>query len=145
MNRASPEAKKLAKRLIALEKSGRKATGTNPLPVFHATELLRPQLAILMGNGGYRAMMARSLVLGGEEIPWLHAIHVKSDGSLEGLADIHSQLNNGDFLEGRVVLLAQLFGLLVAFIGEALTLRIVREVWPKVFLDDLDFSNGGTK
>jgi hypothetical protein len=37
------------------------------------------------------------------------------------------------------VLLAQLLGLLVAFIGKNLTLRLVGEVWPKAALDDLDF------
>jgi hypothetical protein len=47
--------------------------------------------------------------------------------------------------EGRVVLLAQLLGLLVAFIGESLTLRLVLEVWPKVPLEDLELSNGDKK
>jgi len=44
-----------------------------------------------------------------------------------------------------VTLLAQLLGLLVTFIGEALTVRLVREVWPKVPLDDLDFGNAGQR
>jgi hypothetical protein len=42
-----------------------------------------------------------------------------------------------------VVLLAQLLGLLVAFIGENLTLRLMREVWPKVPLNELDFASEG--
>ena len=33
-------------------------------------------------------------------------------------------------------------GLLVAFIGQSLTLHLVREVWPKAPLDDLDFGKG---
>ena len=143
MNRATPETRKLAARLIALEKSVNKPADRKLVPTFDATDRLRPQLATLMGNGGFRSLMARSLALGGEEVPWLHAIHVKADGSLEGLADIHGRLKTGEFLEGRVVLLAQLFGLMVAFIGETLTLRLVREVWPKVPLDDLDFSRNG--
>ena len=56
--------------------------------------------------------------------------------------NLHAQLDPDEFSEGGVVLLAQLLGLLVAFIGENLTLRLVREVWPKVPLDDLDFGNG---
>jgi hypothetical protein len=39
-----------------------------------------------------------------------------------------------------VALLAQLLGLLVAFIGESLTLRLVREVWPPVTLGNLNAS-----
>jgi hypothetical protein len=33
----------------------------------------------------------------------------------------------------------------VAFIGENSTLRVVREVWPKVLLDGLDFGTEGNK
>jgi len=47
--------------------------------------------------------------------------------------------------EGRVVLLAQLLGLLVAFIGEDLTLRLVREVWPKLSINDVNFGKGDEK
>jgi hypothetical protein len=34
--------------------------------------------------------------------------------------------------DGGIVLVAQLLGLLVAFVGERLTLKIVREVWPNL-------------
>jgi hypothetical protein len=45
--------------------------------------------------------------------------------------------------EGSVVLVAQLLALLVAFIGENLTLRMVREVWPKLpQINDLDLRKG---
>ena len=49
-------------------------------------------------------------------------MHVKADGSLEGVEEHHAQLDPDELFEGRVVLLAQLLGLLVAFIGENLTL-----------------------
>jgi hypothetical protein len=44
--------------------------------------------------------------------------------------------------EGGVVLVAQLLGLLVAFVGERLTLKIVREVWPNLLnhIDSGDLS-----
>ena len=65
-------------------------------------------------------------------------MHVKADGSLEGLDELGAQVDPDEIFEGCVVLLAQLLGLLVAFIGENLTLRLVREVWPKLSLNDLD-------
>jgi hypothetical protein len=68
---------------------------------------------------------------------------VKADGSLEGLEELNAKRNPDELFEGGVVLVAQLLGLLVAFIGETLTLRFVREVWPEVPLDDLDFGKGG--
>jgi hypothetical protein len=41
-----------------------------------------------------------------------------------------------------VVLVAQLLGLLVTFIGEDLTLGLVREIWPKLSLDKSGFGKG---
>jgi hypothetical protein len=55
------------------------------------------------------------------------------------LDELGPQVGPDEIFEGRVVLLAQLLGLLVAFIGELLTLRLVRDVWPKLSLNDLDF------
>ena len=131
-----------AKRLIAYETGGNKSSGTKTPAAFHVCEKLRPHLATLMGNAGFRALLSRALALASAEVPWLRAVHVKADGSLEGLEELHAQLDPEEFAEGRVVLLAQLLGLLVAFIGEDLTLRLVREVWPKLPLNDLDFGKG---
>jgi hypothetical protein len=47
-----------------------------------------------------------------------------------------------NFFEGRIVLLAQLLGLLVAFIGENLAVRLVREAFPKAPVNNLDLVNG---
>jgi hypothetical protein len=41
--------------------------------------------------------------------------------------------------EGRVVLLAQLLELLITFVGATMTLRMLRDVWPKVSTQDLNF------
>jgi hypothetical protein len=131
-----------AKRLIADEARGNKPAGTKTPADFNACEKLRPNLALLMGNAGYRALLSRALALAQAEVPWLRAVHVKTDGSLEKVEEHHAQLDLDELFEGRVVLLAQLLGLLVAFIGENLTLRLVREVWLQAQLDDLDFDDG---
>jgi hypothetical protein len=36
--------------------------------------------------------------------------------------------------------MAQLLGLLIAFIGESLMLRLVREIWPRLPIADLNAS-----
>ena len=110
---------------------------------FHVVDKLRPHLAALMGNGGFRALLARALVLAGAEVSWLRAVHVRVDGTLEGVEAIRAQLDPTEFLEGRIVLLAQLLGLLVAFIGPSLTSRLMGEIWPQVALKNMDFGNGG--
>jgi hypothetical protein len=142
MNRSTHETRTFAKRLIAYEARGNGSSETNKSLGFHVAEKLHPYLAALMGSGGFQALLSRSLALATAEVPWLSAVQVKADGSLEGLDKIHGQLDPDRFLEGQVVLLAQLLGLLKAFIGEILTLRLLRDVWPKFPLNDLEFGNG---
>jgi hypothetical protein len=129
-----------AKRLIICEANGSKSAKTNAPNSFNICEKLRPQLAPLMGDGGFRALLARALALAAAEVPWLRAIKVEPDGSLRGLEELPADLDLGALFEGRVVLLARLLGLMVAFIGEDLTLRLAREAWPKASLKDLELS-----
>jgi hypothetical protein len=143
MNRATAEIRNLAKRLADIESEGKKSSEARTLGAFHACEKLRPSLASLMGNGGFRALFSRALALAGAEIPWLRVANVKADGYLEGLEELDAKANPEKIFEGGVVLLAQLLGLLVAFIGESLTLRLVREVWPEVSVSDLNSGKGG--
>jgi hypothetical protein len=131
-----------ANHLIAHETRNKSSEAKAPA-VFRVTDKLRPQLAMLMGNGGFRALLARALALANEEVHWLRAVHVKADGTLEGLEELHAQLDPAEFLEGDVVLLAQLLGLLVAFIGPNLTSRLVGEIWPRFPLDVMYLGNGG--
>jgi hypothetical protein len=139
MNRATPRLRDVAKRLILAEAARTKSPAKDVTDAFPVTDKLRPQLATLMGHGGVRALIGRALVLAMQEVSWLRALHVNADGDLEGLAALGAQLDPADYLEGRMVLLAQLLGLLVAFIGPGLTLRLVSEIWPKIPLKDIDF------
>src|SRR5450759_277477 len=129
-------------RLISYETTKNKSSETKTSTAFLVGEKLRPQLAALMGNVGFRALLSRALALSSAEIPWLRAVQVKADGSFEALDKLGAQVDPDKIFEGRAVLLAQLLGLLVAFIGENLTLRLVREVWPKLSLNDVDLGTG---
>ena len=142
MSRATPKMRDFAERLIAYETRGNKSSETKPQAGFLVGEKLRQQLATLMGNAGFRALLSRALALGNAEVPWLRAMHVQADGSLEGLDELGAQVHRDEIFEGGVVLLAQLLGLLVAFIGEELTLRLVREAWPELSLNNFDFGKG---
>ena len=133
-----------AGRLIAFEAKGNKSSESKSRLAFSVGEKMRPPLATLMGKAGFRALLSRALALASEEVPWLRAVHVKADGSLEGMneLELEAQVDPEEIFDGRIVLLAQLIGLLVAFIGEILTLQLVREVWPKLSLNNLDFGKG---
>ena len=134
-----------AERLIAHETKGNKSSATKPSAAFLVVEKLRPLLANLMGNAGFRALLSRSLALANAEVSWLRTVQVQSDGSLKGLDELEAQVDRNEFFEGRVVLLAIFLGLLVAFIGEKLTLQLAREVWPKLSLNDSNVSKGSKK
>ena len=135
----------VAMRLIVHEARGNKPSVAKAAADFSTCEKLGPHLATLVGNGGYQALLSRALALAQAEVPWLSAVHVKADGTLEGVEAHYAQLGPDKFFEGRVVLFAQLLGLLVAFIGGDLTLRLVREVWPNAKLDGLEFGTEGKK
>ena len=132
----------IAERLIAYETRANKSSGAKIPVACLVSQKLHPPLATLMGDTGFRSLLSRALVLAGTDVAWLRAVHVKSDGSLEGLDELETQLDPDELLEGCVVLLAQLLGLLTTFIGAQLTLRLARDVWPKLSLNDLDFGKG---
>jgi hypothetical protein len=140
MSHVSKKMRNFAKRLVVSEVNGNNSAKATTSDAFSLCEKLRPQLATLMGNGGFRALRSRALALASAEISWLRTLHVEPDGALGGLEGIPPQLDSDSRLEGIAVLLAQLLGLLVAFIGENLTLRLVREIWPKAPHDNLNLA-----
>ena len=86
-----------------------------------------------MGIEGFRSLLSRSLALGGAEVPSLCALQIEANGSLKRLEEGAFESRAGS--DGQAVLVAQLLGLLLTFIGPALTLRLLRDIWPK--LDNL--------
>lgn len=143
MSRAFPTMQIFAKRLMALEAGGDKSYRTKMLIGFHVCEKLHPNLAVFMGKTGFHALLTRSLALTALEFPWLRTVRVKDDWSLDGLEELQMQISQDELFSGGVALLAHLLELLVTFIGEVFTVRLVRVVWPKVSVDDLDLGVGG--
>ena len=143
MSRATPRTRDFAKRLVAYESRGNSSSGTESPAAFYVCEKLRPQLAALMGKTGFHTLLSRALAVANAEDAWLRAVHVKADGSLGGLDEREAVVDPVLMAEGSVVLVSQLLGLLVAFVGEKLTLQMVREVWPTLSLNDLDFDKVG--
>jgi hypothetical protein len=128
----------VAERLIAHEAKVGTSSEVRTAAAFPVCEKLRPHLATLLGNTGFHALLSRALALANVEVPWLRALQVNADGSLDGLDKIEGQAGLEEIAEGGIVLVAQLLRLLVAFIGEALTMGMLREIWPKLSFDNLD-------
>ena len=142
MSRASSKLRHFAKRLTVYERGASKISDTKTPPAFQVCENLRVYLVTMLGNAGFRELVACALPRAQAEIPWLGALHVGTDGALEGLEKLSEKHSQDELFEGGIVLLAQLLGLMVAFMGEELTLRFVGEVWRDVPLGDLAFGRG---
>jgi len=142
MSRATPQMRHFAKLLIVCERNGTKSAKTRTQNPFGDCEKLRTSLSTLMGNGGFQALLSHAHNLAGTEVAWLRTLQLKADGTLEGLEEIQTQLNPDELFEGRIVLLARMLGLLVAFIGERLTMGLVQGAWPKAPLNDLGLVKG---
>lgn len=113
--------------------------GVDHPAAFRAIDRLRPHLSTLMGRSGFRALLARALVRATAEIGWLSGVVVVADGELQGLP--LASAGADDFSAGEVVLLAHLLGLLEVFIGPALTLRLVTQIWPQLSFGDADLGD----
>jgi hypothetical protein len=135
----TPELRTAAERLLGLEAAADKRNDVKPSAA-RVSDRLRTVLSVLLGAAGYRALLARALTLAKVEAPGLKTVNIEPDGSLEGLGS--GRDGKRRFTKGEVIFVAQLLGLLVTFVGEALMLRMVNETWPKATFDDLDFDKG---
>jgi hypothetical protein len=145
MSRATPQMREFAERLIAYEMRETNSSATETPVVFRICGAVHPHLSMLMGRTGFHALLSRALALARAEVPRLSAVQVQADGALAGVDEPGTPVRPGELAEGSVVLLAQLLGLLEAFIGERLTLQMLHDVWPNLTLNELYFSKRATK
>ena len=136
-NSATPKLKAVARRLLLYEAATGTRVGPDGSAAFRVCDKLREPLGKLLGVGGFRTLLSRAQVLAGSEVPWLRELRIKPDGSLAGLGELEAKADLRSVAEGEVALAAQLLGLLVTFIGPALTLRLLHDIWPK--MEDVKF------
>jgi hypothetical protein len=118
----------LARGLVASEAG----TGTTSLQTQPATvrvyERLRRQLGAPVGVDGFQALASRALALAKSESPRLSAVQVTANGDLHGLIEVESQPDKDENGEAGIILIAQLLGLFLTFLGEATTLRLIEDL-----------------
>ena len=144
MNQATPKLRDFAERLISIGVKERESSASKPLAVFTVLDKLRPCLVQIVGDLSFRVVLSRALATANADVAWLRAVHVKPDGSLEGLDELEVKFDPKELAEGKVVLLAEFFGLLVALIGERLVLQLVHTAMPNVSKNDLYFGEGSS-
>ena len=137
-----PEMRDLAQRLLSYEASADNISEPVETTTLRVYEKLRLSLSELAGSAGFHALASRALSLARSEVPSLSAVQVGTDGNLEGLSTIEPSMKVEHDHEGGIILISRLLGLLFIFLGEALTLSLLRDAWPDAALDDRNSGNG---
>ena len=118
----------LARSLVASEAdAATTALHTGPATV-RVYERLRRQLGAPVGVDGFQALASRALALARSESPRLSAVQITANGALRGLGEVESQADADEDGEAGVILIAQLLGLFLTFLGEATTLRLIEDL-----------------
>ena len=133
-----PEMRDLARRLLACEAVAGKTSESAESVLLRVYEKLRQSLGAFAGVDGFQSLAFRALTQAKSEAPGLWAVKIAADGSLQGLGEIETQIDMDKDLdgEGGIILIARLLGLLRIFLGEALTLSLLRDSWPGEAFDD---------
>jgi len=118
----------LARSLVASEaEASTAALETEPASV-RVYESLRRQLSAKVGVGGFQALASRALALAKSQSPRLSAVQVTANGGLLGFGEAESQTDAEEDGEAGIILIAQLLGLFLTFLGEATTLRLIEDL-----------------
>jgi hypothetical protein len=130
-NPATPKLRDLAQRLLAFETVATPSPDGMVPAVFRVCNKLREPLTTFAGLTGFRTLLMRALTLAAEEVPALNNIQITPDGFLRFSGETQAPLDLDGSPCGEIILVAQLLGLLVAFIGRPLTLRLLQHIWPE--------------
>jgi hypothetical protein len=119
----------LARRLLECESVAASNSEQTEPRTFRVYEKLRHQLSSFVGTDGFQALASRALRIAKSGSPRLNSVQVTTDGRLQGLDRLEAR-TDADQEGEEVILIAQLLDLLLAFLGPALTLQLLRDMSP---------------
>lgn len=126
----SASIKELARRLLAAEAGRPAADGEHEAE--RVCEKLRISLVRFAGADGFVALMRRALAISRVEAPSLQSLTLRADGCFVGFRSALGDDGN----EAGAILTTHFLWLLATFVGEPMTMRLVREVWPDLSFDE---------
>jgi hypothetical protein len=118
----------LARSLVASEADASTTTLQAEPATVRVYDRLRRQLGAPVGVDGFQALASRALSLAKSESPRLNAVQVTADGGLRGLGEVESRIEEDEGSEAGIILIAQLLGLFLTFLGEATTLHLIEDL-----------------
>jgi hypothetical protein len=138
----------LAHRLLTYEADAGKASESAESATLRVYEKLRQSLVAVAGTAAFQSLAFRALIQAKSEAPSLWAVRVAEDGSLQGLGEFEPEVDMdkdqaGEYSmgDGGIALIDRLLGLLLIFLGEALTLNLVQNAWPGAAFHDRNAGN----
>jgi hypothetical protein len=121
--------RELARSLVASEDDAATTSFQTEPATVRVYERLRRQLGAPVGAEGFHVIASRALALAKAEAPALSAVQMAANGGLRGLIEIESHDDTDeDDSEAGIILIAQLLGLFLTFLGEATTLRLIEDL-----------------
>jgi hypothetical protein len=146
-----PKMRDLAHRLLAFEAAADKNAEPVESAALRVYEKLRQSLCALAGVAAFESIAFRALTQAKSEAPGLWVVRIATDGSLQGLGEFEPQpdefepqLGTGKEQagDGGIVLIDHILGLLLIFLGQAITINLLRNAWPGASFDDRKAGNG---
>jgi hypothetical protein len=125
----------LARRVLVVEAASKRANEAHLHEAVRVCEKLKTSLTRFAGADGFASLMRRTLAMARVDVPSLSHVTLKPDCSMEGLETLAAQDPHRG-VEAGTAIIAHLLGLLITFIGQPLTLRLVQESWPYASLDE---------
>jgi hypothetical protein len=118
----------LARSLVAREAGANTTSPHTEAATVRVYERLRRQLGAPVGVDGFQALASRALGLAKSQSPRLSAVQVTANGALRGLGDVECQTGADEDGEAGIILIAQLLGLFLNFLGEPTTLSLIEDL-----------------
>ena len=129
----SPTTLAWARRLTAVEAAGKAISDVQVHESVRVFDKLRISQSQFIGVVGFETLLRRAIARAAAEFPFLHEVTLTAEGRVEGLDRLAAKEEG---VEATIAIIAHFLDLMVTFIGEALTIRLVANAWPDASLAD---------
>ena len=131
MEKPSPSLRELAAQLLA---ASARASHPEVSDAVLVNDKFGAALTRLTGAAGVASLLRRALALASAEMPALRSVKVNANGQFEGIEHLAGRPTSRE--AAGVAVTAQMLELLVTFIGEGITRRLVTEAISSNDTDD---------
>lgn len=99
-------------------------------PRFHVIEELCGKIAAVNGNTSLQALLSRALFAIRSDFPWIRSATASPHGMLEGLEAVQPTPDPEEVMQCELAILGSLIELLRSFLGNGITVQLLRSLWP---------------